>query len=96
MTGTMKIDKQLTNNDLTNQDINCYTTTNKQEYNQSQEQMHRQNIGVMKLVNAGLCNLFSTSELGYSPIKVLPDLYLECLKESASISVLLKKMFIRS
>ena len=46
----------------------------------------------MKLVNAGLCNLFPTSELEYSPIKMLPDLYLECPNESSSISVLLKKI----
>ena len=84
--------KQLTNNDSTNQGINCYNTTNRQEYDQLQEQMHRRNIGIMKLVNAGLCNLFPTAELEYLPIKNLPDLYLECLNKSISISILLQQI----
>ena len=74
MTGTMKTEnEQLTDDTMTKQDINCYTTTNKQEYNQSQDQMYRQNIGVMKLVNAELCDLFPTNELEYSPVKILPE-----------------------
>ena len=92
MTGTMKTDKQLPDYNLTKQDINCYTTTDKQEYIEYQDQMHRQNIGVMKLVNAGLCDLFPTTELGYSPVKLLPEMYLEYLDKSSSIPVLLKKI----
>ena len=96
MTGILKVDKQFTTNVVTNQDINYYTTTNDQEFDQPQELLYRKNIGVMRLVNAGLCNLFPTAELEYLPIRKLPELYFECLNKSMSISFLIKTIVHRA
>ena len=49
----------------------------------------------MDLVNVELCNLFPTTELDYLPVKKLPELYLELINSSNSISVLIKKVVYR-
>ena len=95
MTGTLNTDKQITTNVLTNQDVNCYATYDVQEFELPQELIQRKNIGVMNLVNAEVCNLFPTNELDYLPVKKLPELYIELITSSNSISALIKKVVYR-
>ena len=56
------------------------------------QQQYRQNIGVARLVNAELHDIFPTTELEYSPVNMLTKVYQEYLDQSSSISVLLEKI----